>query len=166
MRNKSWYEDVNLKISNLINNLGNSSAKKYRVELLDRLSKRTEEFSIINCNECKKHKQLIEGMIKYLEDNNEMNRKMYFKSIDKLIGHMNSKHDLHVEGTKQGLWVLIGASLGASLGITYGVAFGSPTNIAIGIPIGSAIGSGLGMSIGILIGSQQEAKLKEEGKII
>ncbi|MBS4535344.1 hypothetical protein GOQ29_06900 [Clostridium sp. D2Q-14] len=162
MKNKSWYEDINLKISNLIDKLGSSNVRKYRVELLDRLSKRTEEFSIINCNECKKHKQLIEGMIQYLEGNNEMKRKMYLNSFNKLIGHMNSKHDLHVEGTKQALWMSMGMSLGSGLGIIFGIVYDNFENIAVGLPIGT----GFGMFIGILIGQQQEVKLKEEGKII
>jgi hypothetical protein len=82
---------------------------------------------------------------------NKEERKSYFKSINRITGHLQKKHKLITEGYFLG----IGMALGTAIGVAIGSSF---DNVGSGIPIG--------LSVGVLIGAVLEARAAKEGRVI
>ena len=123
------------------------------MDLLLRVAKRIASFSV-DCSECQNFqieiKKLAENLDNLIQSSKE-ERKIYFRTIDNVIKHLQKYHKLIVEDENLGIWIAIG--------IAIGVAFGSSLDyigagIAFGIVIGGAIGSYL------------DDKAKKDGKVI
>ncbi len=127
--------------------------KKYKLDLLLRVAKRVAGFSV-DCSECQnlqiEIKKLAENLDKLIQSSKE-ERKIYFRTVDNVIKHLQEHHKLIVEEENIGIWI--------TMGIVIGIALGNLLNnigagIAFGIVIGGAIGSYL------------DDKARKDGKVI
>jgi hypothetical protein len=77
--------------------------------------------------------------------------KSYFKSINRIVGHLQKQHKLVNEGQYLGMWMGIGTAIGVAIGAAIGI-------VGAGIPIG--------VGLGVAMGAALDAKAKKEGRII
>jgi hypothetical protein len=150
---KDWLEETNEKIAKYKESFTKAESRKYRLEFLERVAKRVNEFSSM-CGACYQHKGEITTLLNNLEGLIQLSpqaTKDYRNSINKIAGHLRKNHNLIATGT----YTAIGNGLGVSIGVAFGVAMDN---------IGAGIGAGAG--IGMAIGAALEAKAKKDGKII
>jgi hypothetical protein len=150
---KDWLEDSNEKIAKYKQSFTKAESRKYKLELLERITKRVNEFSSM-CGECNQHKGEITTLLNNLEgliQLSPMATKDYHDKIKKIVNHLRKKHKLIAAGT----YTAIGNGAGVALGVSIGTAMG---NLGAGI--------GIGAGIGVAIGAALEAKAKKDGKII
>ena len=150
---KDWLEETNEKIAKYKKSFTKAESRKYKLELLERVSKRVNEFSSM-CGECYQQKGEITTLLNNLEgliQLSPMATKDYRNKINKIVSHLRKKHKLVAAGT----YTAIGNGAGVALGISIGAAM---DNVGAGI--------GIGAGIGVAIGAALEAKAKKDGKII
>jgi hypothetical protein len=150
---KDWLEETNEKIEKYKKSFTKSESRKYRLEFLERVVKRVNEFSA-TCGECYQHKGEITTLLNNLEgliQLSPMATKDYRNKINKIVGHLRKEHKLIPAGTFTAIGNGVGVALGTSLGL-------ATDNLAAGI--------GAGAGIGVAVGAALEAKAKKDGKTI
>lgn len=148
-----WYKDVVKEIDKHKDKFSKRDYKKYKLDLLLRVTKRVASFSA-DCGECQNFqgeiKKLAEGLGNSVQSSKEK-RKSHNKVINSIVKHLQKHHELITEGENVAIWISIGAGIGVAIGA-------GSDNIGVGIAIG--------VGIGIAIGSYLDAKAKKEGKVI
>jgi thiamine pyrophosphate-dependent acetolactate synthase large subunit-like protein len=150
---KDWLEDTIEEIDQLIKKFTKKEKRKYKLELLEKVSKRVDEFSSI-CGECYQYKGVITNLLHNLRGVAQLSPTVsrdHNAKINNIIRHLRKKHRL--------------ISAGAYMGIGYGIG------VALGVSIGAALdnagaGIGIGAGLGAAIGTALEAKAKKEKRII
>lgn len=150
---KDWFEETNEKIEKYKKSFTKAESRKYKLEFLERVVKRVNEFSSV-CGGCYQHKGEITTLLNNLEgliQLSPMATKDYRNKINKIVGHLRKEHKLIPAGT----FTAIGNGVGVALGVSLGLAMDN---------LGAGIGAGAG--IGIAVGAALEAKAKKDGKTI
>lgn len=135
--------------------LSKKNSKKYKLDLLLRLTKRIDEFSAI-CGKCQAFKEEITrlvgdlGNLVQLLDSKEQ-RKSYHKTIKTIVEHLKKEHKL----VSEGYYIGIGMAIGAGVGVALGIALDNP-----------ALGPTFGAGIGFAIGRYLDKKAKKDGRVI
>lgn len=149
-----WYDGIAKQVNELKSRLIYKDYKKFKFNLLLCIAQRVAEFSS-GCGQCMLFQQDITTLVKdaanliQLED--KEGRKTYFKSINRILGHLQRHHKLVTEGYYTGICMALGAGIG--------IALGTATDyISSGIPIG--------VCIGLAIGAALDAKAKKDGRIL
>ena len=149
-----WYEDIAKEISQHKDWLTQKDYKKYKLDLLLRLSARVDDFSN-QCGQCQLLQQdmsrLIQDLSYLIQMPNKEKRKSYFKTINNITKHLQKQHKLVNEGYYMGIGIAIGVGIGAALG----AALGNP-----------GIGPAIGIALGVAIGKYLDNKAKKEGRVI
>jgi ElaB/YqjD/DUF883 family membrane-anchored ribosome-binding protein len=152
----SWYNRTTKETNSYKDSLSPKEAKKYKLDLLLRITGRVEEFTSI-CGECELSREEVTrvsqdlGYLLQTPGTNKETRKRYLKSINNIVKHLQKKHNLVTEGQNKGKWTLIGMAFSTAVGA-----------VADQPGIGIAVGAGLG----IAIGSYLDKKAKDEGRVI
>jgi hypothetical protein len=150
---KDWLEDSTEKINQLKGTLSKKEEKKYKLALLEKISKRVAEFSL-TCGECYQYKGVISNLLQNLGglvQLSPLSEKGHHNKINNIVKHLRKKHKL----IPQGAYMAIGNGVGVALGISIGGALG---NIGAGIGIGAGLGAAIGAAL--------EAKAKKDKRII
>jgi len=153
-----WYNNIIEEIGLHKERLSRRESKKYKLDLLLRVTRRVADFSSL-CGECQMFKQEITGLTQDLallvqiprSQQNKEQRRNYFRIINNIIKHLQKQHKLVTEGQYIGISLAIGVGVGTVLGLV----FGNP-----------GVGPGIGTAIGIAIGSYLDKKAKREGRTI
>ena len=149
-----WYNRTVKEINLHNDTLGKKDAKKYKLDLLLRITGRVEEFCGI-CGECQLFQQditrLMQELSLLLQMPGKEGRKSYSKKVDTIAKHLQKQHKLVTKGYYVGIWMAIGTGIGVALG----AALGNP-----------GIGPGLGVGIGLAVGSYLDKKAKNEGRVL
>ncbi len=150
-----WYGRIAKEIGLYNNTLGKKDFKKYKLELLSRVARRVDDFSA-TCGECQIFKQDITSLLQEIGyvvgmAMSREKRKSYFKTLNKIIKHLQKQHKLVREGYYIGIWIAIGTGIGVAIGA-------ATDNVGIGTPIG--------VGIGVAIGAGLDAKAKKDGRVI
>jgi len=149
-----WYDDIAKRIGEISNTLSQKDYRKYKLDLFLCVAQRVAEFSPV-CTECHTFQQditsLTRDMSNLVQIGDKEGRKAYFKSLNKVIGHLQRQHKLVNEGYYMGLCMALGSGLGVAIGA-------ATDNIGAGLPIG--------VGCGIAIGVALDAKAKKEGRIL
>jgi hypothetical protein len=149
-----WYDDIAKRIGEIKSTLNEKDYKKYKLDLFLCAAQRVAEFSPV-CTECHAFQQDITSLTKDMSNLVQMadkeGRKAYFKSLNKVIGHLQRQHKLVTEGYYWGLCMALGSGLGVAIGAAM-------DNIGTGMAIG--------VGFGIFIGALLDAKAKKEGRIL
>ena len=149
-----WYNRTVKEIGIFRDTLDKKDARKYKLDLLSRITGRVEEFYGI-CGECQLFQQEITQLMQELSLLIQMpgkeGRKSYSKKVDTITKHLQKQHKLVTKGYYVGIWMAIGTGIGTALGI----ALGNP-----------GIGPALGVGIGLAVGSYLDRKAKNEGRVL
>jgi len=149
-----WYDDIARIINSYQDSLSKKDQKKYKLDLLLRVARRVADFSD-ECGQCQLFQPEITTLTQDLGSLVQMpdkaRRKIYLKTINKIVKHLQSEHKLVTQGHNVGLWVAIGSGIGVAIGA-------GMDNVGGGIPIGMAIGVAIGMAL--------DAKAKKEDRVI
>jgi hypothetical protein len=152
--NNRWYKETAEKISSYQNSLSKKEQKKFKLELLLRVTRRVAEFND-ECGECQLFQQEITvyvnelGNMIHLADNTR--RKKYAKRLKQTVRHLKSEHKLVPKGHYAGIWTSIGTGIGVAIGA-------GMDSVGAGIPIG--------IGIGVAVGMMLDAKAKREDRVI
>ena len=150
----AWYDKTTGEITLHQETLSKKDTKKYKLDLLLRVTKRIADFSV-ECGHCQMFQQEITTLIQDLGNLVQMpdkgGRKKYRKKINNIVKHLQSEHKLITQGQNLGLWISIGTAIGVAIGAGMG-------NVGGGIPIGLAIGTAVGIAL--------DAKAKKEDRVI
>ena len=148
-----WYDDTVKEINLHKDILGKKDAKKYKLDLLLRLTKRVDGFSY-GCGQCQIFQQDITQLtqdLSYMVQAPKEKRKGYFKAISNITKHLQKYHKLVAEG----YYIGIGVAIGVGIGTVIGTVFEN-----------SGIGTGIGTAIGLAIGAYLDNKAKKEDRVI
>jgi hypothetical protein len=149
-----WYESIAKEINVLKDTLSEKDYRKHKLRLLLCVAERVAEFSP-ECGQCQMFQQDVMTLTKDVGNLVQMadkeSRKRYFKSMNKIIGHLQKQHKLVNAGQYMGIGVAIGAGSGVALGAAMNEVGG-------GIPIG--------VGIGVAIGAALDAKAQKEGRVL
>lgn len=149
-----WYESIAKEVNVLKDTLNEKDYKKYKLNLLLCVAKRIAEFSP-ECGQCQLLRQdvttLVHDVGNLVQMTDREKRKTYFKSVKRIVGHLQKQHKLVTEGYYMGIGVAIGTGIGVALGIAMDEVGG-------GIPIG--------IGIGVAIGAALDAKARKEGRVL
>jgi len=149
-----WYHRITREIGPYRDTLSRKDLKKYKIDLLLRITGRVDTFSN-TCGECQLFQQEITqiaqdlGNLVQLSDRER--RKSYFRTINNIVKHLQKEHKLVKKGYYLGMWIGIGMAIGGGL------------TAALGTP---PIGPGIGLALGVAIGSYMEKRARDEGRII
>jgi len=150
----NWHDGITKQIDLLKETLGIGKDKRYRIEMLQCLANRIEQFSS-ECGQCQMFKQdvvtLVQDVSNISQTPNREGRKQYFKSMNKAIGHLQRQHKLVTEGYYTGICMAIGSGIGVAIGAAM-------DSVASGIPIG--------VGIGVVFGAALDLKAQKEDRIL
>ncbi len=150
---KDWFEDVTEEIDRIKKKFSKKEERKYKLELLEKVCKRVDEFSS-TCGECYQYKGVISNLLQNLGGIVQLSPtagRDHNTKINDIVKHLRKNHKLIASGA----YMAIGNGIGVALGVSIGAALG---NVGAGI----GIGAGLGAAVGAVL----EAKAKKERKII
>lgn len=150
---RDWLEDSTEEINQLKEKFSKKQERKYKLELLEKVSKRVAEFSS-TCGECFQYKGVISNLLQNLGGIVQLSltaEKDHNNKINNMVRHLRKKHKLITPGT----YMAIGNGVGVALGVSIGAASG---NVGAGIGIGAGLGAAIGMAL--------EAKAKKDKRII
>ena len=149
-----WYDKISGEIILLKERLSKKDYKKYKLDMLVRVAKRVDDFSL-TCGECQITRQEITNLVQNLGNLIQLpskeGRKSYNKAINDITKHLQKVHKLVTSGYYMGICMGIGTGLGAALG----AALDNP-----------GIGTPLGIGLGLVIGSYLDRKAKKEDRVI
>lgn len=149
-----WHQEIAQTIHSYQDTLSKKEQKRYKLDLLERVSRRVAEFSP-QCGECQLFQQEISEYVGELgnltQTHNKARLKYYLKKLDRMVKHLQSQHKLVPQGHHVGIWMAIGTAIGVAIGA-------GMDNVGAGIPIGTAIGVGVGMML--------DARAKKEDRVI
>ncbi len=157
-----WYHHIAAEIDQYRLRLGKQDAAKYKLDLLGRLARRTDEFAQI-CGQCQTHQQEITGLVREMAMLVQMpdrkGLKRHLAVITKLTEHFKKVHKL----VDKWHYLGVATSIGMGLGVAVGVALGAATDdSSFGSPLGTAIGVVLGLAVGLYL----DWRAKKEGRVI
>lgn len=150
---KDWLEETTEKINKYKETFSKQAARKYKLELLEKVSKRVDEFSSM-CGECYQHRGEITNLLDNLGGIVQLSpiaSRNHNDKISSIMKHLRKKHKLIAAG----YFMALGNAVGIAVGVSVGVATGN-------IGAGFGIGAGLGAAIGTAL----EAKAKKDKRII
>ncbi len=152
-----WYEDIAKEISLRKDWLSKKDSKKYKLDLLLRITGRVDGFSAA-CGECqmfqpeiKRLTQDLGNLVQMPKQGSKEERRRYFRTINNIIKHLQKHHKLVTEGYYMGIGIAIGTGIATAIG----AALGNP-----------GAGMGIGVAIGLAIGRYLDKKAKKEGRVI
>ena len=150
----SWYDGIKKQIELLKDTLNERDYKKYKLRLLLCVAERLVQFSP-ECGQCQLLRQdvttLVQDVGNLVQMTDREKRKTYFKSVKRIVGHLQKQHRLVTEGYYMGIGMVIGTGIGVALGAAM-------DTVGSGIPIG--------IGIGMAIGAALDIKAKKEGRVI
>ena len=149
-----WYEDIEKQVGRLRNSLTERNYKKYKLRMLLCVAERVAQFSPV-CEQCQILQQDVVTLAQSAGNTDEMyhkeSRKQYFKSMNRIISHLQKQHKLVTEGYYMGICIVFGTAIGLPIGIANG-------NVSLGLT--------LGLPIGLVIGLSLDTKAKKEGRVL
>jgi len=149
-----WYDSIAKQIHESTSTIIEKNYKKFKLNLLLCVAQRVAEFSP-ECGQCQTFQQDVTALTRDVSNLVQMadkeGRKAYFKSLNRIIGHLQRNHKLVTEGYYTGICMAIGSGLGVAIDIAL-------DNTVPGIP--------LGVGVGLAIGAALDAKAKKEGRIL
>jgi len=148
-----WYDGIVKEINLHKDLLSHKDQKKYKLDLLLRITERVDTFSS-ECGECQMLQPDITQLTQdlgYIVHTPKEKRKSYFKTINNIIKHLQKQHKL----VNEGHYIGIGMAIGAGIGTALGAIFENP-----------GVGTGIGTAVGLAIGTYLDKKAKKEGRII
>jgi hypothetical protein len=134
-------------------NLSLKDQKRLRLELLLRVARRLDSFSV-SCETCPGHRTAIDRLVDSLKDVDKWQIpewKAYYRSFDGIVKHLKTAHHLVEEGEHLSMWIGIGVAIGAGLGAAFNQV---------------AIGAGVGVALGVAIGGMLDAVAHKQGRVI
>jgi hypothetical protein len=153
-----WYNRITTEIAQYQVTLGEKGAKKYKLDLLLRVTKRIDDFSE-TCGECEAYKQditnLVNEMSLLIQMPSKQGMKNHTAAINKMVGHLKKVHKLVDKGYYLGIGIGIGMAIGAAIGGVFGAVADNP-----------GIGTGVGIALGVAIGMYLDRKAKREDRVI
>ncbi len=154
-----WYRAIAKEVILYKDRLSKRDYKKYKLDLLLRITKRVAGYSP-DCGECQKFRGKITKLTEDLGDLHlfKEKRKEYFKLIEIFIKHLQKSHKLITEGKNIKTWMIIGLLIGA---FVLGTIFR-----AAGMSMGFSNGLLIGLIFGGVIGLVLDAMAKRRGKVI
>ncbi len=150
---KDWMEETTEKINKYKETFSKQVTRKYKLEFLEKVSKRVDEFSS-TCGECYQHRGEITNLLNNLGGIVQLSpiaSRNYNDKIRSIVKHLRKKHKLITAGA----FMALGNAIGIAVGVSVGAATGN-------IGAGFAIGAGLGAAVGTAL----EAKAKKDKRII
>ena len=151
---KLWQKKIQTKINQFREKFTKREIDRYYLDRLEAVASKVADFSG-NCRECQDHRQIIESLIKDLENIETLGQsgtKEYRNKIENITNHLRKEHKIIPWGQNLALGVSLGLCFGSMLGLTLF------DNMAIGL--------GIGLLLGIAIGSSMDMKAKKEGRTI
>ena len=149
-----WYDGIVKEINLHKDTLGQKDAKKYKLDLLLRVTKRVDSFSS-ECGQCQMFQQEVTALAQDLGNLIQLpgkeRRRSHIKKIDNIVKHLKKEHKLITEGYYRGMGMIMGPAIGTGIGA-------ASDNTGAGIAIGVAIG--------LVIGNYLDKKAEKEGKVI
>ncbi len=153
---ESIRERILIKISEKKMYIDKKQIKYYRLDLVERITKRLASF-YDECKECADFIGKLEGYVDTIGTNaDKQTKREYDKYLNIIISHLASKHKLVNENYYMSIYMPIGMMFGMAFGAV-GI-IGESSNMGIGISIGLCIGVALGVS--------QDTKAKKDGRVI
>ncbi|MBN2853044.1 MAG: hypothetical protein JXQ23_09960 [Clostridia bacterium] len=130
-------EDKNYqeKLIDIIEDLPEKEIRKSKLDLLQRIIERTDEFQE-NCDICRNNHEVLENIVRKVHYNDQS----YLNDLKKLKGHMLGVHKLVDEGHYMAIFLSVGIAIGAGLGVA---SDNMPIMISAGLCLGSAVGVSL-----------------------
>ena len=149
-----WYNRTAAEINQYQDTLSKRDSKKYKLDLLLRVSDRVDDFASY-CGECQLFQQEVTTLAQDLGNliqlpGNER-RKNHIKQIDNIVKHLKKEHKLITEGYYRGMGMIMGPAMGTGIGAGLG---------------NTGVGMAIGLAIGFVIGSYLDKKAEKEGKVI
>ena len=153
-----WYRGIVKEVTLYKDRLSKRDYKKYKLDLLLRIAKRTAGYSP-DCGECQNFRGEITKLTEDLGDlySSKEKRKGYFKVIEIFTKHLQKSHKLITDGKNIKTWGVIGWIVGIVLGTLLkasGMSMGFSNGLIIGLVLCGAIGIAL------------DAIAKKRGKVI
>jgi uncharacterized protein YcfJ len=148
-----WYDDTTREIAIHQDSFTKKEAKRYKLDLLQRVARRVAGFSS-ECGNCQIFQQQITQFVRDLANLSLLSdaaRKEYSRSMKRMVKHLQSQHKLVTPGQNIGIWIAIGSVIGVALGAAI-------ETLGAGIPVGVAIG--------LIIGGYLDSRAKKEGRVI
>ncbi|MFC1912362.1 hypothetical protein ACFLXG_04330 [Chloroflexota bacterium] len=114
-----WLDDIKKQLDLLKDTLSEKNYKNYKLHLLRCLAERITQF-YDECGQCQIFQQDVfaltqdVGNLVHLSD--KQRQKSYFKSMDKIVNHLQKQHKLVNEGYYMGIGIAIGSGIGVALG--------------------------------------------------
>ena len=153
-----WYNRIDAEIDRYRLSLGEKGARKFKLDLLLRVTRRIDQFSQ-TCGECETRKPEINKLVQELslltQTADRQAMKKYTTTINKVVEHLKKEHKLVDKGYYLGIGVSIGLAIGGGIGAALGAALDNP-----------GIGTGIGIAIGAGIGAYLDRRARNEGRVI
>ena len=150
----NWYNRIDKEINLHKDTLNKKDHKKYKLDLLQRVAKRVDNFSAY-CGECQIFQpeitRLTQDLGNLVQLPDKEGRKSYSKAINNIVKHLKKEHKLVSEGQYMGIGLAIGIGIGTALGAALD---------------NTGVGTAIGTGIGVAVGSYLDKKAKKEGKVI
>lgn len=140
---KNLVDDIKTNLRKLRSNISKEQAKKLDLNKCERVVEKLDSLST-NCEECREHLVDLKKHFMGLEakiDCIEQECKQHKQVIQGIVSHLQKKHKLVSEGFYLSLYMSIGMSLGVVFGLTINDNFA--LGISFGMSMGIAIGAGL-----------------------
>ncbi len=127
--------------------------KRLRLNMVVRVGGRLDSLSI-GCETCIGHHPAMDRLVDSIKDVNTWGLpewKAYYRSLDDIIKHLKTAHQLVEEGEHLTMWTGIGVAIGAGIGAALGQV---------------ALGAGLGVVFGVAVGGMLDALAHKQGRVI
>jgi F0F1-type ATP synthase assembly protein I len=157
-----WYSRVAAEIEQYRTRLGKVEAKRYKLDLLGRLARRTDEFSQI-CGQCQTYKQeitgLVQGMAMLVQMPDRRGLRKHLDAIKKITEHFKKVHKL----VDKWYYLGVATSIGTGIGVVIGAALGAAMeDSSLSSPVGTVIGLVLGLAVGLYL----DWRARKEGRVL
>ena len=149
---KEWKAYIHKEIDKHGEQLSKHNYNKFKLDLLKRITRRTDEFAP-KCKSCKKKKMKITLLVKNLQDivaHPNAEHPDYFKQLKEFSNHLQITHKLLKEHQYMAALIIAGLVLGTIAGLIIGQAV-KPENYFFAVFASIIIGGGLGAEVERLI---------------
>lgn len=157
-----WSKKIQLEIDNQIEDIHKRDYKFYKVDRLERIAERIDNFSD-NCQECEKFKSEVEDIssnLAYFLSGETNLRAEYEKRNEKIVKHLQKKHNLAYKDFYSSSYSFIGLSIGIAVFIL--IFWFINSNFLIPA---SLFGFTIGLFVGRFTGKKKD-KYNEENNLI
>ncbi|WP_211170989.1 hypothetical protein [Bacillus sp. DNRA2] len=151
MKRSKWFNQINGKLEQFLEKMNNDAVRKFKVDKLQKIAGRIDEFAQQNCEQCKENQQKADQLTSSLEAimrGKPIDVKQYQALYKELLTHLKKGHGLVEAGQYMNQWL--------ALGLIFGAAFSYFNLYAIS----------LGLLLGIGIGAMLDSDAKKKGKQI